>query len=146
VGTECADLVLAVGGKHRIHAPPPQRFDDVFPGHCIGDGTKRFPRRASRRFRIEHRGDRGRKRVGITRWHGPSETSRAHQIAEMVALGTHDGKARPEVVEHPGAEGIARLEVRVMGTHAEVGFHKVQCALVVGHPVVEDHVRAGDAE
>ena len=52
----------------------------------------------------------------------------------------HRRQAGPEVVEHARAEGEARLEMVVMGAHADVGLEQVRLALGVGHPArVEVH-------
>ena len=146
MGAERHDFVLAVGGKRRVGAPGAQRFDHAVPGHRRGDLIEGLAGRVPLRVAVEHRRERGGQGVGVAGRHCAAQSACPHEIAEVIPLGAHDRQPRPEVVEHPGAEGIARFEVRVVGADPEIGFHEVERALLVGHPVVEDDVRPRDAE
>ena len=59
---------------------------------------------------------------------------RPRPVAERVAARGDHREPGPQVVEHAGAVGEARLEVVVVGGHAEVGLQQPRAALLVGHP------------
>ena len=86
----------------------------------------------------QQRPARGRERVGVLRRDGAAEAAALDQVGQRVARRAHVREARPQVVEHPGPEGEAGLEVVVVGGDAEVGLQQPRPPLRVGDPVVVD--------
>ena len=113
--------------------------------------ARRAPARRHRQPCGPHRrrgGGAGRRRPRRRRRRRPRSRHRCStMVGERVARGRHHREAGPQVVEDAGAERERGLDVVEVRAHADVGVEQVvRRARRTSTHVVEEHVRAGEAE